>query len=129
MISIDTNVIVRLLTSDDQPQFIRAKSLFEKESIFITTTVILETEWVLRYAYRFKPLKIADAFQSLFGLSNVQLEEPLVIAEAIEWQNKNLDFADALHLAKSQASRSFATFDKQLIKKAIKLTNIPVSEP
>jgi predicted nucleic-acid-binding protein len=129
MISIDTNVIVRLLTGDDQPQFLRAKSLFEKESIFIATTVILETEWVLRYAYRFKPLKIADAFQSLFGLSNVQLEEPLIIAEAIEWHKKDLDFADALHLVKSQASRSFATFDKQLIKKAIKLTNIIVSEP
>jgi predicted nucleic-acid-binding protein len=129
MISVDTNVIVRLLTGDDQPQFKRAKSLFEKESIFISTTVILETEWVLRYAYHFKPLKIADAFQSLFGLSNVQLEEPLIIAEAMEWHKEDLDFADALHLAKSQASRSFATFDKKLIKKALKLTSIPVSEP
>jgi len=129
MISVDTNIIVRLLTGDDQPQFKRARSLFEKESIFITTTVILETEWVLRYAYHFKPLKIAVAFQSLFGLSNVQLEEPLIIAAAIEWHKKDLDFADALHLAKSQASRSFATFDKKLIKKALKLTNIPISEP
>jgi len=129
MISVDTNVIVRLLTGDDQPQFKRAKSLFEKESIFITTTVILETEWVLRYAYNFKPLKIADAFQSLFGLSNVQLEDPLISAEAIEWHKKDLDFVDALHLAKSQASRFFATFDKKLIKKALKLTNLPVSEP
>ena len=128
MISVDTNIIVRLLTGDDQPQFKRARSLFEKESIFITTTVILETEWVLRYAYNFKPLKIADAFQSLFGLSNVQLEEPLIIAAAIEWHKKDLDFADALHLAKSQASRSFATFDKKLIKKALKLTNIPILE-
>lgn len=129
MISVDTNVIVRLLTGDDQPQFKRAKALFEKESIFITTTVILETEWVLRYAYQFEPLKIADAFQSLFGLSNVQLEEPLIIAEAMEWHKKNLDFADALHLAKSQMSKSFATFDKRLIKKALKLTSITVSEP
>ena len=129
MISVDTNVIVRLLTGDDQPQFKRAKALFEKESIFITTNVILETEWVLRYAYQFEPLKIADAFQSLFGLSNVQLEEPLIIAEAMEWHKKNLDFADALHLAKSQMSKSFATFDKRLIKKALKLTSITVSEP
>jgi len=128
MISVDTNVIVRLLTGDDQPQFKRARSLFEKESIFITTTVILETEWVLRYAYHFKPYKIVDAFQSLFGLSNVQLEEPLIIAEAVEWHKKDLDFADGLHLAKSQASRSFATFDKKLIKKALKVTNIPVLE-
>jgi hypothetical protein len=51
--------------------------LFAKESIIITTSVILECEWVLRYAYHFKPLKIADAFQALFGLSNVKLEEQL----------------------------------------------------
>ena len=82
-----------------------------------------------RYAYHFKPLNIADAFQSLFGLSNVKLEEPLTIAEAMRWHKEDLDFADALHLAKSQASRSFATFDKKLIYKALKLTNILISEP
>jgi predicted nucleic-acid-binding protein len=129
MISVDTNVIVRLLTGDDQPQLKKAKSLFENERIFITTTVVLETEWVLRYAYRFKPFQIADAFQALFGLLNVQLEEPHIVADAIKWHKKDLDFADALHLSKSQNSRSFATFDKKLIKKALKLTNIPVSEP
>ena len=129
MISVDTNIIVRLLTGDDQRQFKRAKSLFEKENIFISTTVILETEWVLRYAYHFKPIEIAAAFQSLFGLSNVQLEEPLIIAKAIDWFKEDLDFADALHLTKSQTSQSFATFDKKLIKKALKFTSTPVSEP
>ena len=68
MISVDTSVVVRLLTGDDQAQFERAKVLFAKESIIITTSVILECEWFLRYAYHFKPLKIADAFQALFGL-------------------------------------------------------------
>jgi predicted nucleic-acid-binding protein len=51
MISVDTSVVVRLLTGDDQAQFERAKVLFAKESIIITTSVILECEWVLRYAY------------------------------------------------------------------------------
>ncbi len=62
-------------------------------------------------------------------LLNVQLEEPNIVADAIEWHKKDLDFADALHLSKSQTSRSFATFDKKLIKTALKLTNIPISEP
>jgi len=29
-------------------------------NIIITTSVILECEWVLRYAYHFKPLKIDE---------------------------------------------------------------------
>ncbi|MCI5218515.1 MAG: type II toxin-antitoxin system VapC family toxin [Candidatus Electrothrix sp. LOE2] len=51
MVSADTNVIVRLLVGDDKSQSEKAKQLFEQEEIFIPTTVVLECEWVLRYAY------------------------------------------------------------------------------
>lgn len=129
MISVDTNVVVRLLTSDDRAHFRRAKALFATEDIFITTSVILECEWVLRYAYRFAAREIADAFQSLFGLSNVRLQDQSAVFDAIEWHKQGLDFADAIHLAKSQNSDSFATFDKKLIKSATKITTLPVTEP
>ena len=129
MISVDTNVIVRLLTGDDKVQFKRAKTLFAKEDIFITTTVILECEWVLRYAYHFDPVNIINAFQSLFGLSNVQLQDPLVIADAIAWYLDGMDFADAIHLSQSKESESFVTFDKKLMKFASKKTSLLVREP
>jgi predicted nucleic-acid-binding protein len=128
MISVDTNVIVRLLTGDDQAQFKRAKALFSKENILIATTVILECEWVLRYAYQFEQNEITNAFQSLFGLSNVQLQEPLVIADAIEWHQNGMDFADSIHLAQSKESEAFVTFDKKFIKSALKTTTIIVRE-
>ncbi len=129
MISVDTNVIIRLLTSDDQSQFKRAKAVFAKKMIIITTSVILECEWVLRYAYHFKPPEITKAFQSLFGLANVKLQEPFVIYDAIEWHKHGMDFADAIHLVKSQDCESFVTFDKKLIKSASKVTTFPVKEP
>jgi len=44
MIAIDTNVLVRLLTRDDEPQFQQAATLFAENKIFIPETVILETE-------------------------------------------------------------------------------------
>ncbi|MEZ4603079.1 MAG: hypothetical protein R2861_06650 [Desulfobacterales bacterium] len=74
MISVDTNVVVRLLTGDDPDQFQKSRTLFEKEEIILTTSVILESEWVLAIAYQFKPLEIADAFASLCGLPNVTVE-------------------------------------------------------
>jgi len=129
MISVDTNVIVRLLTGDDQPQFKRAKALFENKYILITTSVILECEWVLRYAYHFKQTEITNAFQSLFGLLNVQLHDPVVIADAIEWHQNGMDFADAIHLAQSREAEAFITFDKKLMKSASKTTTIQVQEP
>ena len=51
MIAIDANIIVRLLTKDDDKQYQKAYRLFEQHPIFISETVILETEWVLRFAY------------------------------------------------------------------------------
>ncbi|WP_319522140.1 type II toxin-antitoxin system VapC family toxin [uncultured Desulfosarcina sp.] len=129
MISVDTNVIVRLLTGDDQLQFEAAKYLFSKENILIPTTVLLESEWVLRYAYHFKQPDITTAFQSLLGLSNVELEEPSVIFNAIEWHRGGMDFADALHLAQSKGAEAFVTFDKKLIKSASKNTTLQVREP
>ncbi len=101
MVSVDTNLIVRLLAADDQAQLKKARRLFEQEEIFITTSVVLECEWVLRYAYHFDPPAIVHAFQALFGLLNVTLEEPAVVSDAVEWHSQGMDFTDALHLAKS----------------------------
>jgi len=129
MISVDTNVVVRLLTGDDPKQFQKARELFEKEEIIITISVILECEWVLRYAYQFKPLEVAEAFESLFGLSNVMPQEQTVIFNAIEWHKQGLDFADAIHLAKSQDCDSLVTFDQKFIAMAARITCFPVKAP
>ena len=129
MISVDTNVIVRLLTGDDPLQFEKSKILFSTDTIFIPTTVVLECEWVLRYAYQFKQSEITNAFESLFGLPNVQLENPLTISNAIHWYQKGMNFADALHLAHSSGADAFVTFDKKFIKSALKNTTFPVKEP
>lgn len=81
MIAVDTNVIVRLLTQDDEQQYNSSLKLFqEKDNVFIPDTVILEAEWVLRFAYRFKPGEICKAFRNLFGLPNVHLTNASSIA-------------------------------------------------
>ncbi|MBW2590741.1 MAG: type II toxin-antitoxin system VapC family toxin [Deltaproteobacteria bacterium] len=129
MISVDTNIIIRLLTKDDKPQYKKTFSLFKKENIFIPTTVVLETEWVLRYAYNFTSSNIINAFRSLFGLPNVELEDTIEIARALEWNEQGMDFADALHLAKSKGTDKFITFDKKLISKAKALADIPTGKP
>jgi predicted nucleic-acid-binding protein len=113
MISIDTNVLVRLLTADDQAQASKARQLFAEERIYITKTVILETEWVLRYAYRFSSAAIADALIKLLGQSNVRVESAEQVTVAVDLLRQGMDFADALHLVCS-GNYIFATFDKKL---------------
>ena len=61
MVAVDTNVLVRLLTGDEPAQTARARAIFERETVLLAKTVILESEWVLRRRYRFGSARIADA--------------------------------------------------------------------
>lgn len=120
MHAVDTNVLVRLLTGDDAEQTRRAAALFQKESIFIAKTVLLETEWVLRRLYGLKCETVTGALRKLSGLANVTIEHPLAVTLALQWCDGGMDFADALHVASSHGAEKFATFDAQLKKSAPK---------
>jgi len=129
MISVDTNIIVRFLTHDNDKQYKKAFKLFNSNEIFIADTVILETEWVLRYAYEYTPEDICNAFISLFGLKNIRLSNPVFISQAIEWRKIGVDFSDAMHLTQCQQHEKLYTFDKKFSHKAKRLTDCEVVLP
>lgn len=129
VIAIDTNIMVRFLTKDDAKQYSVSRKLFETEAIYIPDTVILETEWVLRFAYEFEPSEICNAFRKLFGLTNIHLSNEFIIAQAINWHELGLDFADAFHLALSQNTQALKTFDNQFIKKSKDISQCTVQKP
>lgn len=129
MIAVDTNIVVRLLTRDDEQQYNASLKLFQAPEIFIPDTVILETEWVLRFAYGFQPGEICAAFRKLFGLPNVQLTNGNLMAQVLQWHENDLDFADALHLATSQMCVEMYTFDRKFAAQAQTLTDCSVQLP
>ncbi len=129
MIAVDTNIIVRFLTHDDADQYKKAFSIFNTYDVFIADTVILETEWVLRYAYEFSAEDICNALTKLFGLRNVHLSNPNLIAQALEWHRTGMDFSDALHLTQCQKCDKLYTFDKKFSAKAAGLTHCSVELP
>src|SRR5271169_4051630 len=111
MLAVDTNVIVRYLTGDDAEQFAKASALIRSEDVYVCTTVLLETEWVLRRGYRFSRERIIAALAAFAGLPHVTLEDPAVTARALDWMRSGTDFADALHLAKADGCEAFVSFD------------------
>ena len=122
MIAVDTNIIVRFLTRDDEEQYQKVYRIFaESEHLFIPATVILETEWVLRFSYRFPSERIIYALTGLLKLNNVNTENKVAVINALEWHKNGMDFADALHLSCSSHTDKFVSFDKKLIKKALSL--------
>lgn len=129
MRGIDTNVVVRLLTADDANQAKAARRAIEGNEIFLGVTVLLEAECVLRAGYGFEPAQIAGALRGLAGLPGMSVEEPAQLALAIDWMEGGMDFADALHLARSAHCSEFLTFDRKFAKHAEALDIIPVVIP
>ncbi len=129
MIAVDTNVIVRLMTEDDTSQYQKSVRLFRRHDIFISTTVLQETEWVLRYSYQFSRRDINNAMLSLAGLENVYIDNPTVLMQALDWHAQGLDFSDALHLSHSAQDNPFYTFDQKLISSGSKVTPCKLKKP
>lgn len=129
MLAVDTNVVVRYLLNDDRAQATRARKLIDANDIFVSKTVFLETEWVLRSLYDFAPERIVAALRGFAGLPTIQIESVEAVARALEWYDKGLDFADALHLAASDACASFVTLDKAFAKAASRVTGKTVGPP
>lgn len=126
MIAVDTNVVVRLVTNDDPVQSPRAAQLFVEEDVFVSRTVLLEVEWVLRGAYGLAPSVIHAAFVRLAATPCVTVEDADAVARALIWFGTGMDFADALHLASAdRRCVAFRTFDRRLARRAGKAAAEP----
>ena len=115
MRAVDTNVVVRYLTSDHPEQAARAKGVIDAGHVFVSTTVMLETEWVLRSVYGFAGKEVAAALRAFAGLPDVSVENPVLLAEALDRVDKAMDFADALHLGSATRCDAMLTFDRRFV--------------
>lgn len=124
MIGIDTNVLVRFLTRDDERQFRRARNLIRREAesgdpVLISLTVLLETEWVLRSRYGLDKHQILTTFSDLLAAADLTFEDESSIEEALFlWKDSPAQFADCLIGARHRAlgCRATASFDASALK-------------
>lgn len=119
-LALDTNVLVRLLTGDDEEQCLRAVRLIEAEAnqgrkVFVSFAVILETEWVLRSRYKIERDLVRSAFAALLEAQDLVVEHAGSLEEALRLfrQLPSADFADCMHVANAcMYGTVLATFDK-----------------
>ena len=121
MLAIDTNVIVRYLVNDDPKQATIARKLIDGRAVWVSRTVVLESEWVLRSGYDLDASTVNGALGAFLALPTVTVETPSMVKQALEAAALGMDFADALHLAACKDGVAFATFDRRLATRARKL--------
>ena len=118
MLAIDTDLVVRYLTGDHPQQSAKAKAVINREEVFVSTTVMLETEWVLRSAYGFDAKRVCKALRDFGGLATVLFEDSGLVALALDRMEDGMDFADALHLGRAASCDAFLTFDQRFVRSA-----------
>ena len=132
MRALDTNVLARFFIDDaDDAQAARQRpaavaALAERS--FVSVTVLLELEWVMRGFYELPTRDISRVLRALTGIEHITLEDRDAVLAALEAFDKGLDFADALHIARSSRASGFATFDQRLAKRAKGLALAPPVE-
>ncbi len=89
-----------------------ARKLIESgKKLFVSKSVLLELEWVLRGYYKSPVDEVLAVLRHLQTLPNVELEDRLGVNCAIDALADGFDFADALHHASYRQCKQIVTFD------------------
>jgi predicted nucleic-acid-binding protein len=119
MRAVDTNVLVRLATRDDARQ-VAAAEAFVARGAWVSHLVLVEAVWVLTSVYNLGPREIATAVEMFLNHQNLAVQDPDVVAAALEHYRKKppLGFSDCLVLevARRAGHLPLGAFDRDLSK-------------
>ena len=124
MKAIDTNVLIRFVTKDDENQAHLVYQLFKQaeatgEKLFVPLLVVLEVIWVLQSVYETPDSEIVETFSDLLSMPVLGFESETVVQRFIESATgTHFDLSDLLiaHSAQSSDCQSVFTFDKKAAK-------------
>jgi len=122
VIALDTNVIIRFLVGDDEPQGRRVRVLLEDcrekgEACLVTHPVLCELEWVLDSVYKASRTNVATALRVLQTTPPFVLQDESLVERAIRsYARGKADFSDYLlgEIAEARGARTTFTFDRTL---------------
>ena len=121
MTGIDTNVLVRYLTQDDETQFRQVLRMFNRKRavFFVCDLVLVETDWVLRDLFGWTYGDVADSFALLTTIPNLVFEDERRLRASLRALRGGADLADELivRASRDRGNESFATFDKGIIRR------------
>jgi predicted nucleic-acid-binding protein len=117
--SVDTNVLVRLITRDDAKQT-SAADAFVARGAWIPHVVLAETTWVLTSVYDREPAEIATAVEMLLNHEHLTIQDSETVTAALARFRRRpaLAFSDCLvvEVARKAGHLPLGTFDRDLAK-------------
>jgi predicted nucleic-acid-binding protein len=124
MKAIDTNILIRFLTGDDELQAKKVYEIFknaesEKKELFVPLLVVLEMIWVLESVYEISRTDILDSIRDILLMPILKFDQQPALQQLVHSaQGNKYDLSDLLiaHSAKSNGCEAVITFDKKASK-------------
>jgi predicted nucleic-acid-binding protein len=129
-LTIDTNVLVRVLTEDDPLQAAIGREILERaDLVTIPIPVFCEVVWVLRSGYRKSAMETADALSGLIEIEKIAMDQPAFEA-GLALLRAGGDFADGViaHQGAGLGGEIFASFDRAALVK-LRALGVAAAEP
>ena len=119
MRAVDTNVLVRLVTRDDEKQVAVAEA-FVAKGVWVSQLVLMEAVWVFGSVYELDAERLATAVEMLLQHKDLTIEDSESVFGALEQFRKRptVSFSDCLVLeaARRAGHLPLGTFDRGLAK-------------
>jgi len=102
MIGIDTNILVRYLTQDDEAQSAIATKIINQyennaESVFISNIVLCELIWVLERGYKYSKKEVVNVMQVILSTIEFAFEYHEILWLSLsDYEKYQADFSDIL---------------------------------
>lgn len=119
MRAIDTNVLIRIATRDDERQT-RAAEAVVASGAWVSHVVLAETAWVLVALYGLSRSQLAEVLSRLLSHISIAIQDADLVSEALALfkRSKKISFPDCLilEIARKGGHSPLATFDRDLAK-------------
>jgi predicted nucleic-acid-binding protein len=119
-IAVDTNVLVRYLTWDDETQAQKAAEIIEgADQVHVSTVVLCEVVWVLTRAYRYNRNEIVLILERIAAGREFEVDQ-VAVRTGLRLLEAGGDFADGVILddMRSTSCEFMATFDRDFARLA-----------
>lgn len=119
-IAVDTNIVLRLITGDDEKLLAKVRTLIKKHEageIFVSYAVLLETQYVLAKVYKYPKDIILEALEDLMRVEQFHFEQETAVRLALMKYGDGYSFSYALigELGGTKNVKTY-TFDQALKK-------------
>lgn len=117
-ISLDTNIVVRLVAQDVLAHTAAASTLLERYKCYVSDVVVTEAVYTLQRIYGLERFEITKMLLYIFRTSQITYNAQVLDAVFELYESRtSLSFVDCYAAIESKSrNRELATFDKKLLK-------------